>query len=157
MHADRSPLFEIPARDRSALDVVRGALIAMPDNIVREGCGLDLMRAVHAAEHASRGLAPYRDALAGQFGDDALAILDEVRLLTLALREADIEASASRDAWGAPTVDLRVRALARLARTYDQLRRMTIYLRWEQGDADLLAPPLASLGVRAAEVPCHSR
>lgn len=145
MHIDLSSTFEIPARPRSALDAVRGALIAMPETALHEGLGLELASVVRIAEHTTRSLAPYRDALGRQFGEDGPAVLDEVLLLTHALREAEVEACAPRDALGAPTVDLRARALARLARSYDQLRRMTSYLRWEQGDADLLAPALASL------------
>jgi hypothetical protein len=146
MHLDlSSSSFEIPVlRSPSALDAVRGVLIAMPETALRAAQGLELTRAVQAAEHASRCLAPYRDALARQFGDDATALLDEVALLSQALREAEVEASSPHDAWGAPTADLRARALARLARSYDQLRRMTSYLRWEQGDADRFAPSLAA-------------
>lgn len=38
------------------------------------------------------------------------------------------------------TADLRQRAFTHLVRTYDGIRRMITYLRWEEGDADRIAP-----------------
>jgi hypothetical protein len=42
----------------------------------------------------------------------------------------------------APAAELRVRALSALLNNYDQVRRMLSYLRWEEDDADAIAPSL---------------
>lgn len=41
-----------------------------------------------------------------------------------------------------PSADVRQRAYTLLVRTYDGVRRMITYLRWEEGDADRIAPSL---------------
>lgn len=41
-----------------------------------------------------------------------------------------------------PSADLRRRAFTLLLRTYDEVRRMITFLRWDDGDADQLAPSL---------------
>lgn len=41
-----------------------------------------------------------------------------------------------------PLADLRARAFTLLVTTYDEVRRLLPYLRWKEGDADLLAPSL---------------
>ena len=54
------------------------------------------------------------------------------------------EAIAARDA-GAPTAaaaELRARALTRLVNVYGEIRRMVEYLRYHEGDADVLAPSM---------------
>lgn len=136
-------LFENLVRPRTALEIVRGTLIAMPEPCLGHA-EVDPLEAAALVERAAGVLAPYREALERQFDPDASVVLEEVRVLTAALREAVAEHASAFDGWGAPTADLRARALARLVRSYDQLRRMVSYLRWEQGDADLLAPPLVT-------------
>lgn len=41
-----------------------------------------------------------------------------------------------------PARELRARALTLLVRTYDEIRRMLTFVRWSQGDADVIAPSL---------------
>lgn len=41
-----------------------------------------------------------------------------------------------------PAAELRLRALTDLVRRYDEIRRMVSYLRWNEGDADDIAPSL---------------
>jgi hypothetical protein len=60
-------------------------------------------------------------------------------------------AVAARDngVYRAPALETRIRALSKLTRLYDALRRMMTYLRWEQDDIDQLVPSLyASRGRR---------
>jgi hypothetical protein len=58
-----------------------------------------------------------------------------------ALAHALITAVGQRDqAARSPTADLRQRAYTLLARTYDRVRRMVSFLRWDERDADRIAP-----------------
>jgi hypothetical protein len=41
-----------------------------------------------------------------------------------------------------PALEVRIRALSALVRHYDKIRRMVSFLRWEEGDADEIAPSL---------------
>ena len=42
----------------------------------------------------------------------------------------------------APALELRARAVSKLTRRYEELRRMMTYVRWHQGDADVIVPSL---------------
>jgi hypothetical protein len=66
------------------------------------------------------------------------AILDGAALKADTLERAIIERDGGITE--APAVELRVRALSKLLREYDELRRMVTYLRWHQRDYDELAP-----------------
>jgi hypothetical protein len=41
-----------------------------------------------------------------------------------------------------PNADVRARAFTLLSRSYEQVRRAVVYLRWNSGDADRFAPPM---------------
>ena len=43
----------------------------------------------------------------------------------------------------APTAEIRNAAYTLFARAYNELRRASVYLRWNEGDADTFVPPLA--------------
>jgi hypothetical protein len=45
-----------------------------------------------------------------------------------------------------PTADMRRRAYTRFIRTYNEVRRLVTFLRWEAGDADEIAPSLFTKG-----------
>lgn len=53
-----------------------------------------------------------------------------------------------------PALELRTRALSKLLRTYDEVRRMMTFLRWHQDDADTFVPSLwaATRGRRRTEI-----
>jgi hypothetical protein len=68
--------------------------------------------------------------------EDLLVARDAVQRLRLAETTRDQGVSTT------PIDDLRDRAVIALARDYEEVRRMTTYLRWYQGDADELAPTL---------------
>jgi hypothetical protein len=50
------------------------------------------------------------------------------------------DVSPSADSKAARAADNRMRAYTLLAKTYDQVRRAVIYLRWNEGDAESIAP-----------------
>jgi hypothetical protein len=66
--------------------------------------------------------------------DRAEALANEVATI---IGENEMATSPS-----SPSADLRQRAYTLFVRTYDQVRRQIGYLRWEEGDADEIAPSL---------------
>jgi hypothetical protein len=77
------------------------------------------------------------------------AILDGAALKADTLERAIIERDGGIAQ--APAVELRVRALSKLLKEYDELRRMVTYLRWHERDYDTLAPsPFTGRKARAS-------
>lgn len=91
---------------------------------------------------------------------DAIAAFTPVKLADLdkadALAKRFIDALGAREQGPAPTAelaDLSQRAFTQAVNTYDQVRRAVSFLRWNEGDADDIAPSLwAGRGGRRAEV-----
>ena len=60
----------------------------------------------------------------------------------VALRLTDALATRDQASLRGPAYDLRLRAINDAFRTYDQLRRMMTFLRWDEGDVDQILPSL---------------
>lgn len=77
----------------------------------------------------------------------SIADLDQAELAAQRMAQAmgDRDYGVSR----APAAELRARALSKLVDSYDEVRRMMTFVRWQQDDVDALAPSLwASRGRR---------
>ena len=60
----------------------------------------------------------------------------------VALRLTDALATRDQASLRGPATDLRLRAINDAFRTYDQLRRMMTFLRWDEGDVDQILPSI---------------
>jgi hypothetical protein len=67
---------------------------------------------------------------------------DLARIETKALQMATALGERDKGSTRVPAAELRLRALSALVRQYDKVRRMVTYLRWDEGDADDIAPSL---------------
>ena len=61
---------------------------------------------------------------------------------TVALQLTDALSMRDQASLRGPATDLRLRAINDAFRTYDQLRRMMTFLRWDEGDVDQILPSL---------------
>jgi hypothetical protein len=89
--------------------------------------------------------------LVSAFRADFAAIAEATAVTTVELDRAEALANALASTLGdngqatstsSPTAELRQRAYTSFVRNYDEVRRAIIYLRWDAGDADEIAPSL---------------
>jgi hypothetical protein len=75
-------------------------------------------------------------------GNTPISTGDLAELQKLGERLSDGISNRDQAGLRSEAADLRARALSDVFRIYDQLRRMTTYLRWREGDVDALIPSL---------------
>jgi hypothetical protein len=135
---------------RSALELrelLMGDLRALVHRGILAGAYLDGLKGAKRFEHVARDLR----LLATIFHDNHAQIEHRCATKPEDLRRAEeladaiLSAVAERDqATPAFTAaaDIRLRAFTVVTRAYDQARRAITYLRWDDGDADVIAPSL---------------
>lgn len=130
---------------RTVLTLEVQALIGqkkLPASVVSElvggtsyrGLCLDVLQLVSALRHAWTDVASHTGVTVLEL-DRAEALANA---FTTALGQNEQGAASS------PTADMRRRAYTRFVRTYSEVRRYVTYFRWEEGDADELAPPFGA-------------
>jgi hypothetical protein len=90
-----------------------------------------------------------RDRWSGFAGQTPLTVADLDRAEAAAQRMSAALGDRDNGVSRAPALELRARALSKLVRVYEEVRRMITYLRWHQDDVDAITPSLwASRGRR---------
>ncbi len=90
-----------------------------------------------------------RDRWAGFVGYTPLTVADLDHAETAAQRMSAALGDRDNGVSRAPAMELRARALSKLVRVYEEVRRMMTFLRWHQDDVDAITPSLwASRGRR---------
>jgi hypothetical protein len=106
---ETSPATSAPAY-RLALESLRSALMAMPEDEVERHLRLDPSAAAMTAEASAKKVAPFRAEIVERFGADAGTLLDELTTIARATRQADIELAGQSPATDLSAIGEEVRA-----------------------------------------------
>jgi hypothetical protein len=85
-----------PGSYKTALDLLRPELMAMPSDRIMRGVSLDASVAAQIAEAGAAKLLPHRDALIAEYGERASVLVDGLTTTAHATKQTDIELARTK-------------------------------------------------------------